>query len=237
MAAMVLLSAVDWRKGDMPKATSYLLLLAAGLWMTTACANGKDLSRSQAQRLIVKDQQFNSPLTTDIPIGNFWWDARDIGSIDAKVKQFEDVGVLTYRKSGRSQWVYVERSVELTPLGKEAAKGWTIKQKDFGTGGTPCRPELVGTGAFCRPPSNAVLNSVVYAQRRFKEITGIRVVDLGGRLAIADFDYELVPNPMIEDIIKRAKGDKSVGPTEWKGHADFELYDDGWRLSAIHLLQ
>jgi|HubBroStandDraft_6_1064221.scaffolds.fasta_scaffold225318_2 hypothetical protein len=206
----------------MHRAPTYLLILVAG-WVSTGCS--KDISRGRAGDLIANNQDFSSPYKVKLPVGDFWWDARTIDSIDSNVmKKLEQNGVLTLRRSGKYSWVYTEVVVDLTPLGRDESKAWTIAQKDFHANGAPCN----GKSAFCIPPSNAVLYSAVMAQRHLKQVTGIRL-DPGGKEAAAEFEFVWLPT-------REKVSEGIVNPdVVFRGRADFQLYDDGWRLSAIHL--
>jgi hypothetical protein len=208
----------------MRRGRCFVPILLVVLGIVTSCS--KDLSRSQAQDLITGNEDFSRPHTIEIPVGNLWWDSRSIGSIESPdVRALEQSGVLTFRKSGRSSWIYIEIFSELTPLGKDVSKSWTLKQKDLNPGGVPCN----GTTSFCAPPSHADLYSVAVTRRQFKRVTGIRL-DSGGKEATADFEFGWSPTDDGK-VLKLNFTPDRVFP----GHAAFQLYDDGWRLSTIQL--
>ena len=55
----------------------YVLLLIAGL---AGCS--KDLSRSHAADLIKQRQEFSAVMEVKVPVGNIWWDWRNVNDMD-----------------------------------------------------------------------------------------------------------------------------------------------------------
>lgn len=188
------------------KGAFYLLILVTGLWTTTACS--QDLSRSRAEHLITDSQDFKSPLNMRLLVGSFWA-GPDYYNKPAWLKTLEQNGVLTYRESGRTSLFQREAFIDLTPFGKDESKTWAVLNKDFNSKGME--------------RLSAVLYSIPVAQRRFKQVTGIRL-DPGGKGATVDYEFVWVPTSE-----KAFKG--LVNPDALSEHAKFELYDDGWRLA------
>ena len=108
----------------------YLLLLtAAGL---AGCS--KDLSRSKAADLIKQHQEFSAVMELKVPVGNIWWDWRNVNDMNPAypLKTLQDRGILTIRETGQKEGYWnKEFLAELTPHGKDLSKSWVqTKRKD-----------------------------------------------------------------------------------------------------------
>src|ERR1700730_17030000 len=112
----------------------YVLLLTAGL---VGCS--KDLSRSRAADLIKQHQEFNAAMEVKVPVGNLWWDWRNVNDMNPSypLKTLQDRGILTLRESGQKEGYWnKEYLTELTPRGKDLSKSWVPTDEKMPNAGT-----------------------------------------------------------------------------------------------------
>ena len=206
----------------------YVLLLTAGL---AGCS--KDLSRSRAADLIKQHQEFAVAMEVKVPVGNIWWDWRNVDDSNPTypLKTLKDRDIITIRESGQKEGYWnKEFLTELTAHGKDLSKSWIQTKEAMPNAGTFMGPRCwttFGHGEPCHE-SKGVVYSVVLARRKIDEVTGI-TVDPGGKESAAEFNWEWMPT----DDGKLFPG--RVPPGVQKGQAAFQLYDDGWRLAQIAL--
>jgi hypothetical protein len=193
----------------------------------------KTLSRSRAADLINRNTVFSKPNTARIPVGNIWWDWRNISSAtyvydgDTYVlKPLIDAGLIKYRESGQKEGYWNKEYIfELTPLGKSLSSSWTTTKDALPSGATFMGDRCWttwGTGGEPCHKSQGTLYTFVIAKRKVDAVTGI-LTDPGGKTAVADFNWEW------KKIFDRLGG----GTTVQQEHARFVLYDDGWRLAGF----
>jgi hypothetical protein len=200
----------------------YILLLALA-----GCS--RDLSRSRAANLIKQHKEFGAVVDVKVPVGNIWWDWRNVNSF----KPLEDRGILTVREAGQKDGMWSkEYLLELTPRGKDLSRSWLLT-KDV----MPSAPYLSGfcwtdssnyhTGVPCHKASGTVY-SIVLARRKLNEVTGI-TTDSGGKESEAEFSWEWAPTGADAKMF----ADRMPAAGVQKGRAAFQLYDDGWRITQI----
>jgi hypothetical protein len=203
-----------------------IILLTAGL---AACS--KDLSRSRATDLIKQHQDFSAAIEVKVPVGNIWWDWRNVDYLDLTygLKTLKERSILTIRESGQKEgWWNKEYITELTPQGKDLSKSWVPTK-----GKMPGGAGFMGQRCYTTPgqvepchESSGVVYSIMLARKKINEVTGI-TADPGGKASVADFNWEWAPT-----------ADATTFPNQvptgaQKGHAAFQLYDDGWRITQI----
>lgn len=198
-----------------------------------SCA-GKALSRSQAAAVIKQVQNFSDPMGVKVPVGNIWWDWRNVDdpNPDYPLKTLQDRGILTIRESGQKNGMWSkEYLTELTPHGKDLSKSWILTKEKMpnGSNGMVSRCYTVAGqgGEPCHEPSGAVYFFVL-ARRKMNEVTGI-MTDPGGRQSLAEFTWEWVPTAEGKIFADR------IPTGVQKGRTSFQLYDDGWRITGIEL--
>jgi hypothetical protein len=205
-----------------------LLLIAAGL---AGCS--KDLSRSKAADLIKQHQEFSAVMEVKVPVGNIWWDWRNVNDMNPAypLKTLQDRGILTIRETGQKEGYWnKEFLAELTPHGKDLSKSWVQTKEKMPNAGTFMGPRCwttFGHGEPCHE-SKGIVYSVVLARRKIDEVTGI-TADPGGKESGAEFNWEWMPTDDGKLFPDR------VPAGVQKGQAAFQLYDDGWRLGQIAL--
>jgi hypothetical protein len=206
--------------------------LTALLLAVTFAGCSSDLSRSKANALIEQQKDFRTTIELGIPIGNFWWDYRNLG-IDPHypLLALRDQGILTLRESGQKNSLWGREYItELTPRGKDLSKLW-VSTKDAMPSGTYGMDDRCwttwGHGEPCHKASGVVY-SVILAQKHIEEVTGI-TTEAGGKEASAEFTWRWVATDAGKSFMDH------VPSNETKGEAEFELYDDGWRIARIKL--
>ena len=206
---------------------TWVLTVTSSLLIGTGCSN--DLSRSRAADLIKEHKEFTATLDEHVPVGNVWWDWRNVNG--GTLKTLQDFGILTYRESGQmSGYWSKEYLVALTPHGKELSTAWTATKEKMPSGGavdTLCWT-VFGHGEPCHQP-NGIVYLAVLARKKITEVTGI-TADAGGKESAADFTWEWVPTADANGF------PGTVTSGVHKGEAAFQLYDDGWRITKIELL-
>jgi hypothetical protein len=67
----------------------------------------RDLSRGHAADLITKDEKFVEPMTVNVPIGQLWFDDRNI--YDAyPLLDLQSAGLITVSETGRTHGVWTK---------------------------------------------------------------------------------------------------------------------------------
>jgi hypothetical protein len=201
-------------------------LLATGL---AGCS--KDLSRDRAANLIQQNQDFNFVISVKVPVGNLWWDWRDVNDLVSqyRLQTLMDRGIITMRESGQKSGYWSKEFVtELTPKGKELCKNWIATNEKMPDGAPWMNSNCWttwGNGEPCHP-ARGVVYSVVLAHRSAIQVTGI-TSDPGGTQSEAVFNWEWPPTPNASNFPGTVPGGIE------NGQAAFQLYDDGWRLTQI----
>lgn len=213
-----------------------LMMLVASLLTAGLAGCSKDLSRSRAADIIKEYQQFSAVVEVRVPIGNVWWDYRNLDSNDLyPLKRLQDRGILTLRESGQKEGYWnKEYLTELTPRSKDRSKSWVLTKENMPSGATfmasPSASRcwtVFGHGEPCHESKGAVY-SVVCARRKIDEVTGI-TADSGGKVSAAEFNWEFV---LTDD--GKVFADRIPTGVQ-KGQAAFQLYDDGWRITQMAL--
>ena len=215
------------------------VLILSLLSLVCVGCGSQTLSRSKAAGVIAQNPEFAKPKTVKIPVGDIWWDWADINSLyDAyPIQLLQKDGILTFQESGLRQGVWMKEYITaLTPHGSELAKTW-IRTKDkmpnYGNY-SDFSPTNCWTGnnkkIDCASEVTGTVYSMVVARRRITEVTGIA---MGSNNHNAEVDFEwtwLVPS----DAEYVGKGFSNLAPTSHNGQAEFQLFDDGWRLVQIN---
>lgn len=169
------------------------------------------LSRGRAAEIIKAHPKFKSTDDLKILVGLVWEDRGGdffIGDLELPVDQ----GIVTMKKTGQVKYGrYIEHLVELTPKGEIEAKAWekTTQEERFDSLG------LV--------TSNVTVYRVVIAEKQLIEVTGVAISE-GGKTAQVEYKWRWEPTA-------HAKLSKRVPSNTVKEcAADFQLYDDGWRV-------
>jgi hypothetical protein len=169
------------------------------------------LSRGHAAEIIKAYPEFKSTFDSKILVGRIWEDGMgDYSSGDRRLLM--DQGILTIEATGQKQFGrFTEHLVELTPKGEIEAKAWekTTENVKFDSLG------LVS--------SDVTVYRVVIAEKQLIEVTGIAMSE-GGKTARVEFTWKWAPTAHAK-LSNQVPSDK---PKECS--ADFQLYDDGWRL-------
>ena len=201
----------------------HMLLFLSAMGMLSC---SKDLSRSRAVDLISRSDKFTTTIELKVPVGTLWWDHRNIA---ADLGHLTQKGIIMIRETGQKEgWWSKEYISELTPIGQEASKGWTLTKEPMMNGapykGNNCWT-VQGKGELCHEAKGSVY-SVVLAHRNVNEVTGI-TSDPAGKEAQAEFTWEWKPTANAKLFAER------VPTGVQKGAAVFQLYDDGWRQMQI----
>lgn len=218
---------------------NYAAVLTLSL-LSLVCAGcgSQTLSRSKAAGIIAQNPEFAKPKTVKIPVGDIWWVWLDINSLyDAyPIQVLQKDGILTFQESGLRLGVDMKEYVTaLTPRGRVLAKAWTRTQDKMPNYAN--LPVFSPTDCWTRNDKKAdcgevtgTVYSMVVARRRITEVTGIA---MGSNNHAAEVDFEwkwLVPS----DAKYVGKGLSNLAPTPHNGQAEFQLFDDGWRLIQIN---
>jgi hypothetical protein len=85
-----------------------------------AATSSRNLTRPRAAELIKIHPSFKGTTDSDIPVGTFWFDWRDIKEfVKSNIQPLVDAGIVTFRETGRSNSVWFhECVVEITPEGE-----------------------------------------------------------------------------------------------------------------------
>jgi len=210
------------------------LLICVTLLTVALAGCSRDLSRSRAAGLIEKHKEFASIMELKVPVGNLWWDWRNMNDWNPTYpfQTLKDRGILTIRESGQKEGYWNKEFItELTAKGKALSRNWVATKENLPNGatffmGSGCWTTF-GHGEPCHA-AKGVVYSVVLAQRRVNQVTGI-TADPAGKESEAEFDWEWAAAP-------DAKNFPGLVPTDMrKGRGDFQLYDDGWRLTHIQI--
>lgn len=181
--------------------------------MATACS--KDLSRNRAEKLLQENAEFQAGSNEELAVGTLWCDWRNVNDL-YNYKSLAENGVLTLKETGRKDgWWTKEYSVELTPRGKEAATTWTK---------TADKPHWCTEAA----PSSAVF-LIPLAKRELVGVTGI-TGEPGDKSAQVEFDWKWTPTKG-SDILSGKVPSNEIR----HGKAEAQLYDDGWRITALEM--
>ncbi len=204
----------------------------------------KELTRSHAEKLIQGSESFKAGGELKIFEGSFWFDFPFIRltqesdkellmkNIMPTMRALINAGIASLRDTGqRHSPNYHEFMIELSPDGKQMQKNWTKTEDKAPT--APFNPNdkcWMGDNGQkqwepCRT-SNGVMYSVIAAERRVREITGISGSESGD--ATVEFNWEWAP------MTKAGKLRDLIPREVLKGDASFKRYDDGWRLTQVN---
>jgi hypothetical protein len=197
--------------------------------VTTSTANpstvtsSKNLTRPRAAELIKTHPSFIGTTDSDIPVGTFWFDRRDIQAfVESNIQPLVDKGLVTFRKTGRSNAVWFhECVVEITSEGESVAKDWKK--------GTNREWVLKYQGPVGIASPDVTLYHIAVAERRLIEVTGI-ATDSNGTRARVEFTWKWVPTTYGKYIVKAVPSEESHG-----GAVECQLYDDGWRMGQMYI--
>lgn|GEM_PF-4741097 len=177
----------------------------------------KALSRSTAAKLIKANDRFAEPLSVKVPVGKVWFDYRNFYDT-FPVRDLEKAGLVNVFETGRTSGMWTkEYAVRLTPAGERQATSWKKTNEKIDSWFAPPSPE-------------AVIYLMPVANRAIDEVTGIRSEGAAeSNQAIAEFTWHW----------KTTEGgrllSKSAPSEQQKTEALLQRYDDGWRVSQIHL--
>jgi hypothetical protein len=178
----------------------------------------KDLSRGFATDRIKSDKNFNETLDLRVPVGRFWYNWRYIKDDDKWALQaLGAAGVLELRETGKVYAVWWKEYVaELTPTGQTAAKAWDKTSEKVESTYAPASPD-------------ATVYRIPIAERRLVEVTGI-ASEPSGKESHVEFSWKWTATPQAKLLPKKVPSDEIH-----RGAAQFQLYDDGWRLVGLSL--
>jgi hypothetical protein len=220
-----------------------------------ACGNSQDLNRSNAKRLIEESDKFKSPITVKLETEkerHVQPQAADETEEDATKRAIEMYFSDNRQIAVLRQLGYVD--VKATVVKKAEVKGsgvfasirpWIFKME----------PSLTEKGKTATKAQNTNPDkTVVLARRGVIEVTGIRKAEIQ---AVADFTWKAIPTevgkvfdptsdafkslpPEMQEALKETRGAGpfgSAGTIDWsqtyKASANFQKYDDGWRVVSI----
>lgn len=212
---------------------SSILCIAAAMFVTALPGCSQKLTRPRAAELISKNKDFNDAIKINVPVGNFFFDYRNIDNyytdLDLPFAALQQSGILSRSESGQHLgWWESEYITVLTPLGKELSKSWGQSSYAFHAldPNEQCWTTR-GVGEPCHQ-IKLVVYAVVLARRAPPEVTGITCAP-GGQECGAEFTWKW--NPLLDAKYFPGRVDNG----EKTGNAAFRLYDDGWRLVEIKI--
>jgi hypothetical protein len=215
----------------------YLASVAICLCLFSSCSNSKELSRSKAADLISNNDEFAAVADIKIPIGNMWWDWRNVDSLNQtySIRFYEKMGALSFQETGKKEGMWTkEYVVQLTDFGKQISRFWTpTKDKLPGVGGATDCWIIVYHRVECGEASGVVYSNVI-ARKKLDEVTGItapgdNASGSSANRSVVEFNWEWIISPGADTLAERLP--KGVQ----KGRAELQLYDDGWRVTDIAL--
>ncbi len=187
--------------------TSICRLILLGIcFLTVNCDGG--LSRSEAAKLISGNQKFSEPMKVEFRYGQVY--GKGVGestSWDISVNQhiYSVLDSLGYIEMGYDPNPLMD-IVNLTEKGKKEAANW-----EQGSG---------MMGKFYKIP---------VLKREIVEVTGISEPKSGENTSQATFTWRWQP---INEIGK-ALGDENTFEKLFEGSAQFQKFDDGWRVMNV----
>ena len=137
--------------------TVVLAVLGVSAVLLLGCGS-KELSRSKAADLIGSNKEFGTPWEIEIPVGNFWWDSRELGAFPAPLQTLIAANIWTVRESGQevggSLLWYREYLSGLTPHGKDLSKTWAPTKENIASAN-------VGPSCYFIVASMRMMNPVI----------------------------------------------------------------------------
>lgn len=232
-----------------------LLAFAAVLFAAPGCGASQALDRPRAKRLIEESERFKAPAVVALKVED---DVRLFPqSPDETEEGVRDRALRTYMSSSPTLAVlrylgYVKVGATVVqPYEEKNVRGFPVKSPWV----LKIEPTLTEKGkSLAGSQGLAGSNAVVLARREVIEVTGVR--ERAGQAA-ADFTWKAVPTEAgkafdptsdvfkslpheLRDALTKSRG---IGPfgrgatQDWsqvnKATADFQKYDDGWRLTSI----
>jgi hypothetical protein len=234
----------------------FLLLIGAIVIALLGCGGGsKDLTRSSAQRMIEAFEKFKQPIGVVLKDEDEWQvrpKSSDETEQDAQARAME-----MYLSDKRAVAVlrhlgYVDVKITLVKQAEIKGSGVFASVKPWVFRVEPALTEKGREAAKSQGVTGD--KSVVFGRREVVEVTGIREKE--GQ-AVADFTWKTVATeagkafdpasdafktlpPELREAVSKSKGIGPFGSTatqDWsqinKAVANFQKYDDGWRLTAI----
>lgn len=199
----------------MRRRTEFLLMSLVLSLLAFSCS--KSLSRSTAAKLIKANDRFEEPLSVKVPVGKVWFDYRNF--YDAfPVRELEKAGVINVFETGHTSGMWnKEYAIRLTPTGERLVSSWKKTNEK--------------TDSWFAPPSpDAVIYLMPIANRAIDEVTGIRTEGpTESKQAVAEFSWHW------EATEGGRLLSKAPPSGQQKTEALFQEYDDGWRVTQIHL--
>jgi hypothetical protein len=210
-----------------------ILLMGAAL---LGCSQGP--SRSRAASVLVKNVAFSETIAIKVPIGNIWWDWRNVNDTDNDypLQTLQDSGIWTIRESGQKEGLWAKEYItELTPKGAELSKSWVVTSEKMPVRAYPMTDVATSTDCWttegraepCHVPKGVVY-SVLLARKKLIEVSGI-ATEPGGKEATVEFTWQWSPTADAKNFPGR------VNAGVRNGRAAFKLYDDGWRAIQVAL--
>jgi hypothetical protein len=232
-----------------------LFALATFAIMPAACAGAGELTRARAQTLIAEFTKFKAPVAVAFKVED---DVRLFPeSPDETEQEVSDRALRNYLSSNPTLAVlrhlgYIKANVTVVQAYEEKnVRGFPVKSPWV----LKIEPTLTEKGRRLMGSQGGLGdNAVVLARREVIEVTGVRE-RLGQ--AAADFTWKTVPTEAgkaldpssdvfkglpqeLRDALTKSRG---IGPfghsatQDWsrfnKATANFQKYDDGWRLTSI----
>lgn len=232
-----------------------ILVFVLGI-VTTACAEGKDLSRAKAQSLITQSADFKQPAVLSLisPIENDPFEL-DKASDSEKVEEAKARDLQRFL-SYYPQIAFASHlglaTIEQQFLRERKAVGFQVPAQWFfkDTARATEQGKAMWKEYGFQPAPD---DSIPLARKEFVNITGI--TSLGQNGAQADFtwkwnankvglalqentdEFKALPEQIRKGLLGQAPGNRMSLVENWsgerKGRAAFQRYDDGWRLVGI----
>lgn len=235
-----------------------LLILLQTFWISS-CSSG-DLSRTQAQKMIIESDDFKKPAVIELIQGNFYV-GRNKGAIESKSETEPEAEAVQRRIAAHyaanpqmevaAHFGLVEAQVKRTndkPDPRTAASSyWYFDERYFITEKGRKMWEALEL------PVNET--SIPIGEKEFLEVTGItkqsdttvqvdykwqwKPNEIGRTLDSSTEEFNRLPEKIRNDLTA-PEGMKSKNQTltwsgEHQGKAIFQKYDDGWRLTSAGL--
>ena len=212
------------------------------------CTDSRELSRSRALSLLKQAKDFRFPVSLPLPSEHD--SPEQATSLDEPEADAQSRLIQSYYKDNPQMAAFKQFSladVKVAVIGRPSRGDlWWHFNID---------PFLTDKGQQLVAQQHAPENSIPIPHKEVVEVTGIKQIKEG--LAVVEFTWQETPIPIIgeafdpksstyqslpasiQEGIRRPRGpfghklEREYGET-FKATADFQLYDDGWRVLALH---